>query len=129
MFQKIFSESTLKLFGGLLLLKYHIEKLFISFLLTPRGSLLETFWAGFFGQFLQGSGGWVSSRLRWRDITALNHGQFTSVERKVVCKRYFMGPPREKEGVFSISFPSSKFSEMCLIFARCQIITLLVNHK
>lgn len=26
-------------------------------------------------------GGWVSSRQRWRDITALNHRQFTSVER------------------------------------------------
>lgn len=31
MFQKIFSELTLKLSGGLLLLKHQVEKLFISF--------------------------------------------------------------------------------------------------
>ena len=73
--------------------------------------------------------GWGSNSQRWRDIRALNHGQFTSMGRKEVCKRYFMGPPREKEGVFSISFPSSKFSEICLIFARCQTITLLVSRK
>lgn len=40
-----------------LLLEHQIEKLFISFLLTPGGSLLGTSWAGFFGQFLQGSRG------------------------------------------------------------------------
>lgn len=51
------------------------------------------------------------------------------MERKVVCKHDFMGPPSEKEGVFSISFPSSKSSEICLIFARCQIITLPVDQE
>lgn len=64
-----------------------------------------------------------------RHHQGLNRGQFASMEKKLVCKCSFKGPPKEKEGVFSISFPSSDFSEICLIFARCQIITFLVNHK
>ena len=84
-----------------------------------------------FGQCLRasGTGGRRPGSQRWRHIRALNHRQLTSMEREVVCKHYFMGPPSEKEGVFSISFPNSQFSEICLIFARCQIITFLVNHE
>lgn len=131
MFQKIFSELTLKLSGGLLLLKHQVEKLFLSFCRLPEVHFWEPsepiLWPVL--TRLWEEIGRRSSSQRWRDITALNHGLFTSVERKVVCKCYFMGPPSEKGGVFSISFPSSKFSEICLIFARCQIITLLVNHR
>lgn len=36
MLQKIFSEWTLKLSGGLLLLQHQVEKLFISFLELPK---------------------------------------------------------------------------------------------
>lgn len=35
-FQKIFSELTLKLSGGLLLLKHQVEKLFLSFCRLPE---------------------------------------------------------------------------------------------
>lgn len=105
-------------------------KLFISFYVTPRGSLLGT----------------LGERILWPVPTRLLAGWGPTVRDGETSEPWIMGSSLlwgekrfanvtswdllgKKRGVFSISFPSSKFSEICLIFARCQTITLLVSRK
>lgn len=47
-----------------------------------------------------------SNNQRWRDITALNPGQFTSMERKEVCKRTSWDLLGKKRVLFPSHFPA-----------------------